>query len=652
MSVIKYRKDIEALRGLSVLLVVVFHFFPTVLPGGYVGVDVFFVISGFIITNLITSEINQNKFSLSGFYARRIRRLFPSLLLVMSFLIVFGWFFLYQYELILLGQHIYSSMLFYQNFNLIQEIGYFDVDAHYKQLLHFWSLSIEEQYYFFWPILLVFFNKCSTSPLVLLCSVSLVSFFYLVYSSQQLDNEAFFHSFSRVWELSLGAVLALSKFEINKKYAAWIFSFGLFLIVYSSFRYDGEITYLAYYTLTPVFGAIFIISSRVTLPSWGGFLWLGSISYPLYLWHWALLSSAYIYIGRVPTNDALVVLLFISLLLSVLSKQYAEKVRFGSSRLTVPLLISCALIIVSISWNIQDTLGFRNRKHLLVDSAQFTRPPSKDVKCLGYAETELTESVLFDYCRSDLGIDEDIIAVIGDSHAHSLYPGIQSYAKRNGMSSILFANSSCPTLIGFEWGRNDEEIKHCKEKINQIFTLIEQNKKIRKVIISTRGPRYIHGETPGKATIISVKKGLATYEDASRLSYDSFFAGLSKSINRLTQASHIVNIYYMLENPELDFHPKDLFRRPLDYFNISSSNGKKVDRRLYDYRMATYRERSLEFGAFFDRVRILDVRPILCPTEECIVFKENTSLYADDDHLSVFGANYVIHNLEGVMEKN
>ena len=115
MSIIEYRRDVDALRGLSVLLVVIFHFFPTVLPGGYVGVDVFFVISGFIITNLITSEINQNKFSLSSFYARRVRRLFPSLLLVMSFLIVFGWFFLYEDELMLLGQHIYSTMLFYQN---------------------------------------------------------------------------------------------------------------------------------------------------------------------------------------------------------------------------------------------------------------------------------------------------------------------------------------------------------------------------------------------------------------------------------------------------------------------------------------------------------------------------------------------------------
>lgn len=161
------------------------------------------------------------------------------------------------------------------------------------------------------------------------------------------------------------------------------------------------------------------------------------------------------------------------------------------------------------------------------------------------------------------------------------------------------------------------------------------------MIIVTRGPVYIYGETQGKATIASIKDGLATYKGSSRLNYDSFFSGLSKSINRLTETSHVVDVYYMVENPELDFEPKQVSIRPYDYFNISSSNNR-VDRRLYDYRMATYRERSLEF----DRIKILDVRPILCPTEECLVFSGKVSLYADNDHLSVFGSHYVTKALE------
>jgi peptidoglycan/LPS O-acetylase OafA/YrhL len=641
MSLVKYRKDIDALRGLSVFIVVIFHFFPSTLPGGYVGVDVFFVISGFIITTIITTEINATKFSLRHFYAKRVRRLAPSLVLVMSFLIIFGWFFLYEDEFMLLGSHVYSSMLFYQNFNLIQEIGYFDVEAHYKQLLHFWSLSIEEQYYVFWPMLLVLFNRYSRSSLSVLCLISLSSFLYLIYASQQLDSEAFFHSFSRIWELSLGATLAVIKFEVNKKYAKWLFSFGLLLILYSSLSFDNNIRHLAYYALVPVVGAILVISSRVMLPSWGGFLWLGSISYPLYLWHWALLSSAYIYIGSVPPNWALIALIIMSVLLSVLTQRYVERVRFISSQLTVPLLIFCILAIASIGWNVQDKKGFPKRAHLLADESQFKRTPATDVECVIYTEKMLKKPIIFNYCRSDLDADEDIILVIGDSHAHALYPGVQSYAKKNGMSSILLANSSCPTLIGFEWGRSDKEVEHCKARINQIFTLIEQDKKIRKVIIATRGPTYIHGPLTGKSTLASIKEGLARYKDASRLNYDSFFKGLSKSIDQLTGTSHIVDIYYMLENPELDFQPKVISKRPYDYFNISSSN-KKTYRELYDARMNTYRKRALKL----EGVEILDVRPILCPTEECLVFKKKTSLYADDDHFSVFGSHYVTKALE------
>jgi peptidoglycan/LPS O-acetylase OafA/YrhL len=153
--VIQYRKDIDALRGLSVLLVVVFHASPQVIPGGFIGVDIFFVISGYLITSIILSSIQQQQFSLWDFYSRRIRRLFPALLAVLCFALTIGWLILFPDEYKQLAYHVKYSSLYILNFTLISELGYFDVESIYKPLLHLWTLSVEEKYYLLWPLLLL-----------------------------------------------------------------------------------------------------------------------------------------------------------------------------------------------------------------------------------------------------------------------------------------------------------------------------------------------------------------------------------------------------------------------------------------------------------------------------------------------------------------
>ena len=159
MKYISYREDIDALRGLAVLLVVVYHAFPELIPGGFIGVDVFFVISGYLITSIIFFSINNNDFSLKEFYARRIRRLFPALITVLLAVLIFGWLVLFPEEYEHLGRHVTRSVIFLLNFRLINEINYFDVESHYKPLLNLWTLSIEEQYYLFWPLIILFFFK-------------------------------------------------------------------------------------------------------------------------------------------------------------------------------------------------------------------------------------------------------------------------------------------------------------------------------------------------------------------------------------------------------------------------------------------------------------------------------------------------------------
>jgi len=155
MAGISYRPDIDALRGVAVLLVVIFHAFPEVIPGGFIGVDVFFVISGYLITSIILKSFNKGDFSIKEFYSKRIRRLFPALIVVLFTTIVLGWLVLFPDEFKQLGDHIAHSAIYVLNYVLIGEAGYFDVDTQYKPLMHLWTLAVEEQYYIFWPLFLL-----------------------------------------------------------------------------------------------------------------------------------------------------------------------------------------------------------------------------------------------------------------------------------------------------------------------------------------------------------------------------------------------------------------------------------------------------------------------------------------------------------------
>ena len=172
----KYRPDIDGLRALAVILVVAYHAFPEWVPGGFIGVDIFFVISGFLISSILLEALYTNTFSFLDFYSRRILRLFPSLLLVLSCALLLGWFTLFADEFSLLGKHVYASATFFQNFNLLSEVGYFDEAGITKPLLHLWSLGIEEQFYLIWPFLLWLGYKLKFKLITLIVILGISSF--------------------------------------------------------------------------------------------------------------------------------------------------------------------------------------------------------------------------------------------------------------------------------------------------------------------------------------------------------------------------------------------------------------------------------------------------------------------------------------------
>ncbi|MEZ9057277.1 acyltransferase family protein [Vibrio pelagius] len=327
----KFRLDINSLRALAVLLVVVFHFKPDWLPGGFVGVDVFFVISGFLMTGIIYRRIGDKEFNLYSFYVDRANRIIPALF-VLIVVVLFSCFFLITpLEFRELSKHAASSIAFFSNVVFWKESGYFDASSHNKWLLHTWSLSVEWQYYILFPIVLVFLNKFLSkkkAKIFILCSTFL-AFGFSVYVSQRMPSASYFLLPTRAWEMLVGAVAYLYPVKLISRKTP-VFIFGFLLIILSSFLMSGDMLWPSYLSAIPVFGAYLIIISEYNgcLVKVKSIKKIGLYSYSIYLWHWPIVVFGYynniqnwFYIG-IP----------LSLLFGYLSYRFVELHKFDKIR--------------------------------------------------------------------------------------------------------------------------------------------------------------------------------------------------------------------------------------------------------------------------------------------------------------------------------
>jgi peptidoglycan/LPS O-acetylase OafA/YrhL len=292
----RYRPDIDGLRAIAVMLVVNFHGFPDAMPGGFIGVDIFFVISGFLITGIIAREVSTNRFSLVGFYVRRIRRIFPALIVVLCAVLVLGWLWMLPHAYAQLSSDVFASAAFAANIALMLQSGYFDVESAKKPLLHLWSLGIEEQFYLAWPLLLMLAARWRVGLLAVAATIALASFIFNVALIGHDPVATFYLPFTRAWELLTGAVLALAWSRIDQSEAAsngraWT---GLALIVIAAAVLNVHRGFPGWWALLPIAGSALLLSAPAswinrTVLSWPPMVWIGLISYPLYLWHWPLL---------------------------------------------------------------------------------------------------------------------------------------------------------------------------------------------------------------------------------------------------------------------------------------------------------------------------------------------------------------------------
>lgn len=398
-----YRAEIDGLRAFAVLSVLGFHAFPLWFKGGFIGVDVFFVISGFLITSHIFERLNEDTFSISDFFQRRIRRIFPALILVMVSSLLFGWFVLLADEYSQLGTHVASGAAFILNFVLANEVGYFDISAELKPMLHLWSLAVEEQFYIVWPLCLWFAWKKKFSLIALTFFFLLISFFCNLSWVSANPTETFYWPFSRFWELLSGSVLAW--FSIQKRQSIlWDNQFsikyfgvlsgraqnflqtpfvvnimsisGFLLLATSTFFLNYSLPFPSVWALLPIFGSLLVIGvgsnawlNRIFLMNPLA-VWFGLISYPLYLWHWPILSFLRIIEDGTPNKYARILALLCAVFLAWVTFVFIEKpIRLGKtyrelkSILLFILMIVVGLIGLFVSFG--SFSGFNNDENLI-----------------------------------------------------------------------------------------------------------------------------------------------------------------------------------------------------------------------------------------------------------------------------------------------
>ena len=510
---ISYRPDIDGLRAIAVLAVLVFHAFPTLLCGGFVGVDVFFVISGYLISKVILTTLEQGTFRIADFYSRRIRRIFPALVTVLAVCLVFGWNTMLANDLALLAKHVLGGASFVSNFVLWSEAGYFDKASVLKPLLHLWSLGIEEQFYVVWPLLLWAGWRLRIPLLLVVALVGLASFAMNMMGVHEQPTATFYSPLSRGWELIAGAVLACLATDscreaiarsprfstiastLGSARARSIISVvGLLFIVYAIFHIKETLPFPGKWALFPTIGTCLIIAAgsrawvnRVLL-SCRPMVAIGLISFPLYLWHWPLLTFARSTYPEGLSWFARLGLLAASVVLATITYLYIEKPFRSGSRARVKAFALCASMCLAavVAGSIFKADGLASRYPEIIQRAT-------EYDLDGYRSGLRNRVCFMDIGQNATQYADECVdkgtaplwVLWGDSGAAAIYSGLRGLSDRTAQFRLAqFTSSSCAPLVGFS-GRNTDCKGNNQWAVDKIRELVPDT-----VIISAMWGRY------------------------------------------------------------------------------------------------------------------------------------------------------------------
>lgn len=671
---LSYRAEIDGLRALAVIPVILFHAGFGWMSGGYVGVDIFFVISGFLITSIILKEKQAGHFSLLHFYERRARRILPSLFTVMATCLPLAWLLMTPGQLVDFSHSLIAVPLFIANILFWRTSDYFAPTADEQPLLHIWSLGVEEQYYLFFPLLIIVLWRqglARTTQVVAL--VAIASMALSEWSWRHNATANFYLPHTRAWELLLGSLLALlslhqplhervkSKLAINMLSAV-----GLALILTAIFAFDKNTPTPGLYALAPTLGTALILAfgQRNT---WVGRLlsirWvvaIGLVSYSAYLWHQPLFAFARLYDPNEPPSRVFAWFTLLTLVLAWLSWRFIEQPFRNRGRIsrravfTFAVVGSLLFIGIGITGHING--GFEGRVSGQVREIFHSLRHDKRELCGKTAGRDVAPAT--SVCnRGDPGQPVSI-AVLGDSHADALYSRLGDLFASQHRNGTLLTYTGCPPIEGVF--RADEDSSHqCLQYNAEVLSLLTNDPGIDTVILLARWSLYMEGnsfdngeggiETTDNSILLAPAGSDTRWKNDDSRRRDMIAAQIRHSIGRYLDSGKTVILVYPV--PEAGWHVPNLMAHYLKNNQVPEHN--------YSTAYSVFQQRSLSANQALDNIpehpRLLRIRPeaIFCNSwlaDRCVFALNGKPLYFDEDHLSLYGSDFVVEKIAPLLK--
>lgn len=633
----KFRYDINGLRAIAVLVVVIFHFLPTHLTGGFVGVDIFFVISGFLMTSIIFNGLQSQQFNLFRFYVARVNRIIPALAVLCLVLLLLGWFFLPPVEYRSLGKHAAGSISFISNILYWKESGYFDASSHEKWLLHTWSLSVEWQFYIIYPFILAILSKfIRINTLKILILISFITLFLLnIYLSINNATSSYFLLPSRIWEMLLGGIAFLYPFKLKRIQIKIINFIGLFLILASSLFISNNSYWPGYLALVPTLGAYFVLISNnqesfiAVNPV---FQKIGLWSYSIYLWHWPVVVIGYYY----NLENWYLYGIPLSLIFGFLSYKFIESKNFlmFSSWKNIfkikPLWIST--IIFTLGLSVFMTKGFATHYS---DQVRLTSLEVYNVNPHNCLITDQKKINQLPYCV--IGNKNNLkVIVVGDSHADAVVTAIISRLNLKNDGALVLTRAACPLVLNAKNNKSDDT---CYEENFRRVTTLKKYKDLPIIIIGAWNI-YLNGQSDPKLVTNNDNRPIMYFDKDKYMTRSNLLDYFSKNLTTtLCEISSNNRVYITQPIPAMG---RDI---PKTMSKLLLNNQKNIDLSLP---VRKYLEDNIEIREIINNsakncgVTVLDPAEILCKGPSCIAQYNGRPIYRDGDHLSEYGNKLLI----------
>jgi len=639
----KYRPDIDGLRCLAIVPVVLFHAGRDYFSGGFIGVDVFFVISGFLITSIIRQEIHQNTFTLAGFYERRCRRIFPALIVVILACFVIGYFMMLPGQYADFARSAIAALLFVSNGFFWLQTGYFRPVAEWMPLLHTWSIAVEEQYYIIFPVFMLIARRWRVSrQLVVIGIVFALSFLTSVYGAYRHPSAAFYLTPSRAWELLLGVLIAYwTSPTLRQRWLREALSFaGLLMLLVPIVAYDARTPFPGLAAAVPCLGTGILLITGMTGPSLVKsalenrvLVFIGLISYSLYLWHWPLFVFMRLRFAQTELSPGLVAVgALASFCIAVPSWHFIEtpfRRREAFDRRSIFRYSAVAVLLsLSIAGAVRFFDGIPDR---VGPEALAFEGASKDVDPFG---TRCSGRV--DHPSCHFGAEDSTpvsFALWGDSHAAAFRPALEEAMKGSGRrGALVWLDGGCPPLLGArrvsELGA--EECNAFQERALGFLT--DPDNSIETVFLSARWLAYATGIIPGADdSHVYLIEDEQSEELGPEENRRVFNRSLKSTVDQLRAAKKTVVIVGGV--PEIGWDVPTILALSAQH---QVTLPQPPSRRETEEKYAVV-DRVLSGMAERDGVTYVPVWSLLCP-EHCLITEDDRAIYSDENHLSLYGA--------------